>query len=659
MAIIVVFFFTACGGGASDSSTASTQPVLTDSVEFSAKSYQAFEAAVLDVTNLSLDDENYSVTFDGSIEGSLVRIDSETLAFLTPTLEAGSHNVEVSINDYTTTLTFELEESEAIESPKEYINDIIDTVISSLHELTSRLEGDKATYLNNLIQDLETEKASLETLSQKELEQIALFIKLNTPSEVSLPQSRGIVSDCVEPAARAFATKKVFKAVVVGVTFAIIAPEAIFSKVGAIIGVATVALMVYDVREAVEEVQDTCWNLTSVVFDDIVNSRALHSSASVKTLLLSSGSTPVFQNEVTSTFSMQSTYEIEEANAVSTIHELKDLLSQINRKVLDFLPDNFSSFVNDLTVLKTETEPSSTLYITNITPSSISNTMSVNNDSFNVTFSTTSTDALPIDFQITLKDTQYPNFSQVFNATLSSSLACPGEVEEDICTVTTTNIIDAIEYRSISSYLMPYENNILHGTSYYYKNDILESETPYQNGLMEGIQKIYYESSVLKLEIPYVNAIKEGFEKFYNTNGTLYSKTPYVNGVAEGIQITYYESGSIKYEMPHVNGVAEGITKEYTEDGFLEHETPKVNGIIHGTQRGYYQSGILNFTLPFVNGLKDGILLWYHPNGNLGNRDPWVNNVRHGTRYYYDTSGILVGTQVYSNGVGQDYVPSE
>ena len=52
----------------------------------------------------------------------------------------------------------------------------------------------------------------------------------------------------------------------------------------------------------------------------------------------------------------------------------------------------------------------------------------------------------------------------------------------------------------------------------------------------------------------------------YYKSGALSSETPFVNGVANGIAKIYYESGALWVETPYVNGERHGISRDYDRD---------------------------------------------------------------------------------------------
>ena len=59
----------------------------------------------------------------------------------------------------------------------------------------------------------------------------------------------------------------------------------------------------------------------------------------------------------------------------------------------------------------------------------------------------------------------------------------------------------------------------------------------------------------------------------YHSNGKIRDETPFKNGLQEGITKCYYESGKLEYEDPYKNDKREGIAKSYYESGKLKYET--------------------------------------------------------------------------------------
>ena len=99
----------------------------------------------------------------------------------------------------------------------------------------------------------------------------------------------------------------------------------------------------------------------------------------------------------------------------------------------------------------------------------------------------------------------------------------------------------------------------------YYKNGNIKIETPYKNGVIEGVGKIYSEGGNLGVEMPLKNGKAEGIGKEYYESGNLNIESPYKNGKMEGIQKYYYENGNILSEIPFMNDKVHGSVKFYSK----------------------------------------------------------------------------------------------
>lgn len=105
----------------------------------------------------------------------------------------------------------------------------------------------------------------------------------------------------------------------------------------------------------------------------------------------------------------------------------------------------------------------------------------------------------------------------------------------------------------------------------FYANAVVEWETQYQNGLMNGIEKHFNDDGKLISSISYVNGKKHGWSEYYD-NGVLTSKIEFINDKPTGAYVTYNEDGTIQREVPRSkaakrfeNEVPE-VTKEWSDD---------------------------------------------------------------------------------------------
>ncbi|MBE6449964.1 MAG: hypothetical protein E7013_04680 [Alphaproteobacteria bacterium] len=137
---------------------------------------------------------------------------------------------------------------------------------------------------------------------------------------------------------------------------------------------------------------------------------------------------------------------------------------------------------------------------------------------------------------------------------------------------------------------------------HYYKNGILNTETPYKEGKKDGIEKWYDKAANLWHTISYKGGEKDGFEKYYDKNGNLLAENHFFKGSpADGVLRIYLSDGTLGIERTYKNGEKNGIEKMYTS-GYLEFENFYKNNRLDGPQRQYDEKG----NLLFENIYKDG-----------------------------------------------------
>ena len=129
-----------------------------------------------------------------------------------------------------------------------------------------------------------------------------------------------------------------------------------------------------------------------------------------------------------------------------------------------------------------------------------------------------------------------------------------------------TSILRSDSEGAASYVLTMYKDDKPSGTVREYDmSGILIRETIYENGAINGIEKMYHENGY-HLETPYKNGKKEGIEKLFDDNGKLVSESPYKGDQQNGVAKEYYESGKLKSATTYKDGVP-GTTKNYDETG--------------------------------------------------------------------------------------------
>jgi antitoxin component YwqK of YwqJK toxin-antitoxin module len=68
------------------------------------------------------------------------------------------------------------------------------------------------------------------------------------------------------------------------------------------------------------------------------------------------------------------------------------------------------------------------------------------------------------------------------------------------------------------------------------------------------VEKKYYPSGEIECETPYENGMKEGVEKWYYPNGILQQDARYRHGKKDGLSRLYDKDGNLIYEIVFQNG---------------------------------------------------------------------------------------------------------
>ena len=110
--------------------------------------------------------------------------------------------------------------------------------------------------------------------------------------------------------------------------------------------------------------------------------------------------------------------------------------------------------------------------------------------------------------------------------------------------------------------------------------------------LEDGTMKFEaYEDGILQEESTYKDGYLDGPFKSYYPNGNLMEEGMYKNGVPHGLIRTYYENGQIANESNVINGQFSGLVKSYYPSGKLKHKSFSKNHQPDGEDIFYYENG--------------------------------------------------------------------
>lgn len=104
----------------------------------------------------------------------------------------------------------------------------------------------------------------------------------------------------------------------------------------------------------------------------------------------------------------------------------------------------------------------------------------------------------------------------------------------------------------------------------YHPNGILASETPFKNGVVEGVRLTYLPSGEPNTSETWIQGKQHGLTVVY-LNGQVWREVPYVNGVKEGVESVYRDGSQLVEEISWMGDLQHGPHKRYI-DGMMKTE---------------------------------------------------------------------------------------
>lgn len=709
---ISTMILTACGGGSGNNT-----PVASVTLQNAKSSYATGEIIYF---TTSEQDDNVTVTYeDGQTVQTFLTDDGNYTTMLPLYLSDGNQTIEVNFSGTTRTIDLVIKTPVLSVAPLTYNQQIINQLIAELENELLGLSGDELLSVENQIQDLQNYLLKLSDLSEED--QLALTKILDSLEDQILVSSAKVNTiaspDIISPSFKATTflepqfsyssfsqescdveqynfiwemkrvahqTAFIGLSYTAGVTSAGIPGVGLFSVpvAGIAIGYAAVKWAKH-AREALGHANgiltECVWYRTTDLVNELNAKQSAPLAESLKVSYLQPSQSvvgqPISFNEGMASPLSVTTFVGLSDERKALINTLKSAAVKIESLLPDVLVPNIIITIKNLnTDDKEVTLNPSQLRISSISDSRIGGSIS-GVDISEFVFTTEENLTGEIDFSFVVQGVDEASGTVVHEETILATLILlevpnieivytyylSGALQSE--TPYVNGVREGIRKWYYESGALeietPYVNGVREGIAkHYYEDGALEIEMTYVNGLQEGITKYYWENGILMQEVPHLNGVKEGMLKWYNVSGDLSRETPYVNGVIEGIEKHYYVGGVIvAWEVTYVNGVKEGLEKHYySGSGALKSEFTNVNGVPNGIFKQYYESGALWFEWSYVNGLREGIFKSYYENGVINWEIPYINGLEHGTAKSYDETGALVGTEVFINGVSQGYV---
>jgi len=148
------------------------------------------------------------------------------------------------------------------------------------------------------------------------------------------------------------------------------------------------------------------------------------------------------------------------------------------------------------------------------------------------------------------------------------------------------------------------------------KNSVLYDKA--QGTPLNGVLEKYFAPGKLSLQSPYKDGLKDGIEKRYRQDGSVATETGFKKGKRDGMMKVLSKDGVALWSIPFKEGNKTGIARKRTPKGILIDEVPFKNGKIDGVEKKYYPlSGKLQKTVTYKDNVQDGPEITYAESGEV------------------------------------------
>jgi antitoxin component YwqK of YwqJK toxin-antitoxin module len=218
------------------------------------------------------------------------------------------------------------------------------------------------------------------------------------------------------------------------------------------------------------------------------------------------------------------------------------------------------------------------------------------------------------------------------------------------------------------------ENGFANGTlKSYYENGELEQIGQFKDGIAQGDFKVFFENSSGKIQREgfYNNGKLNGENKIYDDTGIIIEKRYYINGIIDRVflyfneseiikLISYYQNDEVyKFEEFHFNGKIKRIwnKSKLLDEIYYENENLKIKysfnqkGQVNKYYHEYYEDGNIFMKADYKDGNPHGQVKYYNKNGKINLTENYVNGVLDGKKIFYTPEGKLCLYIYYKKGV--------
>ena len=230
---------------------------------------------------------------------------------------------------------------------------------------------------------------------------------------------------------------------------------------------------------------------------------------------------------------------------------------------------------------------------------------------------------------------------------------------------------------------------------FYNENGVLDSESSYSNGEINGKARDYYSTGKKFTTTSYKDGDANGLYVKYYRSGQVFQQGYYVGDEQEGVWLEYYPDGTLSEESFFVDDELNGPKKYYAVNGKLDlidyfenginvafeefdstgvsihketftsdssvytpihitgekvREFTKKGNIFHGPSQNFYVSGKISSTGSYWNGRKNGLWTTYFPDGQINASGTYFYGQKEGDWVYYHENGQVSLEETYVNG---------
>ena len=176
------------------------------------------------------------------------------------------------------------------------------------------------------------------------------------------------------------------------------------------------------------------------------------------------------------------------------------------------------------------------------------------------------------------------------------------------------------------------------------------AEVPIKAGKIEGIVKEWSIEGVLTSETKYESGLKNGLEKQWHDNGKKKLEVNNVNGLAEGKCLEWHPNGKLKSEGNYKAGKEDGLHVWWFDNDKKDQQATYLNGLLEGTFQNWHRSGQLRLEVNYKAGKKQGSTTEWFESGVKKMEGNYENDQLQGKVKSYSKTAQLLGIQTFEQG---------